>query len=235
MAWTLRRLGWTPRLGERVDEAELAARLRIAPQHRRLFGRMLAILAEVGILGRSAAPDDGWTVTAVPVGGDPGAGFEALARDCPPGAEAELELTTRVAAELAGALRGERDPIALLFPAGAADTAERMYRDSPTARTYNGLIARLVDAIVASLDNAGTPGRTLRILEIGAGTGGTTAHVLPRLASADVEYTFTDVGASFAAAAQSYSGGRRGRSHVGCAGGGRMEIGIGSGYQRRRV
>jgi SAM-dependent methyltransferase len=46
------------------------------------------------------------------------------------------------------------------------------------------------------------PGRRLRILEIGAGTGGTTAHVLPRLPAQGVEYTFTDVGPLFVARAR---------------------------------
>ena len=39
-------------------------------------------------------------------------------------------------------------------------------------------------------------GRRLRILEIGAGTGGTTAAVLPRLPAA-CDYVFTDVSAAF--------------------------------------
>src|SRR6185437_7181320 len=47
-----------------------------------------------------------------------------------------------------------------------------------------------------------TAGRRLRILEIGAGTGGTTAHVLSCLRGHDVEYEFTDVGPLFVNAAR---------------------------------
>ena len=106
-------------------------------------------------------------------------------------------MTRRSAGEMAEALRGERDPMQLLFPGGSLDTAERLYRDSPTARLYNGLIAEVMTA-AASRAN----GRPLRILEIGAGTGGTTSHVAPRLAGARVEYTFTDVGPLFVAKAR---------------------------------
>ena len=37
-------------------------------------------------------------------------------RECPAGAAPEIELVGRVASELAEALRGERDPLQLLFP-----------------------------------------------------------------------------------------------------------------------
>ena len=49
-----RRLGWTPAPGEPVDAAALAARLGVVPRHRRLFERLLAILAEDGWLRREA-------------------------------------------------------------------------------------------------------------------------------------------------------------------------------------
>ena len=43
--------------------------------------------------------------------------------------------------------------------------------------------------------------RKLRILEVGAGTGGTTAHVLPLLPADRTEYLFTDVSPLFTARA----------------------------------
>src|SRR5207248_10490667 len=46
-------------------------------------------------------------------------------------------------------------------------------------------------------------GRGLRILEIGAGTGGLTAHVLPALERNLHSYTFSDVSAAFFPAAHS--------------------------------
>ena len=104
---------------------------------------------------------------------------------------AELDLTRRCAAELDAVLRGQADPLALLFPGGSLADTERLYRDSPPAKTYNGLIAEIFGTI-----GGATAGRRLRVLEIGAGTGSTTSHLLSRLPE-HVEYTFTDVSPLF--------------------------------------
>jgi acyl transferase domain-containing protein/acyl carrier protein len=192
------RLGWRPEIGAEFTTDGLARQLGIAQNHRRLFGRLLAILAEVGIVTRDARKANVWRTAGTLPSVSPTSVLPSLHAACPEGAEAELELTSRVAAELAPALRGERDVMQLLFPGGSVDNAATMYRDSPTARFYNGLVA----AVVAAATAAHGQGRTLRVLEVGGGTGGTTSHVLPRLAEAGVEYTFTDVGPLFVARAR---------------------------------
>ncbi len=192
---TLRRLGWTPSPGETVAETPLAQRLGVVPRHSRLFGRLLAILGEVGILARDL---NGWCVLRPLPEVNPATGLADLADGCPPGAEAELAMTGRVAEQLAEALRGQREPMQLLFPDGSIANAESLYRDSPTARFFNGLIAEVVSSATA----AGTSGQRLRILEVGAGTGGTTTRVVPRLPADAVEYTFTDIGPTFVARAR---------------------------------
>jgi acyl transferase domain-containing protein len=185
----LRRLGWEPAAGETVRANTLAESLKVVPRHHRLFGRLLSILAEGGWLTRAG---DAFVVARALADLEPDGPLARLA-ETHPGGSAEIEMTRRAGAELAEALRGERDPLQLLFPGGSLDTAERLYRDSPTARVFNGLQAEITAAIAASW----AQGRVLRILEVGAGTGGTTAHVLPRLRGCLVEYTFTDVGALF--------------------------------------
>jgi acyl transferase domain-containing protein/NADPH:quinone reductase-like Zn-dependent oxidoreductase/SAM-dependent methyltransferase/acyl carrier protein len=187
-ARALRRLGWNPAPGDEVRPAPLAERLGVAPRHRRLFARLLAILGEAGWLTRAG---DGWVVARPLPDADALAVLAALRQAHP--AAAELELTARTGAELCEALRGERDPLQLLFPGGSLETTERLYRDSPTARIFNGLQAEVLAAAAAAASDA----RPLRILEVGAGTGGTTAHLLPRLRGRAVEYTFTDVGPLF--------------------------------------
>lgn len=191
---TVRQLGWTPVAGETVIEAVLADRLKVAPRHRRLFGRLLAILNEAGLLASSAS---GWTVARALATVQPARTLVELQTAHPCG-EVELEFTGRVASEFAQALRGEVEPMQLLFPGGSLDTAERLYRDTPTAQFYNGLMAEVIAAAVS----ARSAGRVVRVLEIGAGTGGTTAHVVPRLPGDGVEYTFTDIGPLFVAKAR---------------------------------
>jgi hypothetical protein len=54
-----------------------------------------------------------------------------------------------------------------------------------------------VRAAIASAASTATPNQPLRVLEIGAGTGGTTSAVLPAIAADRVRYCFTDVGPLF--------------------------------------
>jgi acyl transferase domain-containing protein/acyl carrier protein len=193
---TLARLGWTPALAERTTGAALASRLGVQARHGRLFARLLAILDEVGLLAREG---EDWVVRHVFPAVQPERELARL-NAAYPDAAAELEMTGRVAAEMAEALRGEREPMQLLFPGGSLANAERMYRDAPTAKVFNGLMAEVMQAVVAR--QAEGSGRPLRILEIGGGTGGTTARVAPRLPAQGIEYTFTDIGPLFVARAR---------------------------------
>ncbi len=88
-------------------------------------------------------------------------------------------------------LQGEQSPFELLFPQGKQEMALSIYRDELIARHNNAAVAALVNRIVANSDSH------MNILELGAGTGATTASVLPILDGYDVSYQFTDVTAFF--------------------------------------
>ncbi len=110
-----------------------------------------------------------------------------------PTARPEIELLQRCARHLLTVMRGETDPLKLLFPADNSISAGDLYRDSVGGRTMNALVAEAVAQVGQALPD----GRTLRILEIGAGTGATTASILQRLPPQRVRYVFTDIAASF--------------------------------------
>ena len=184
----LRDLGWEFRVGAQVSAESLADQLGVVARHRRLFRRLLEILAEDGLL---VASGDAWHVATVPEATDPDAACAALLLRFP-ACDAELELTRQCATELASVLRGVTDPVGLLFPGGSLDRTERLYGSSPPAQAYNGLIADVVGTATAAVP----ADRPLRVLEIGAGTGSTTSFVLPRLPDR-AEYTFTDVSPLF--------------------------------------
>ncbi|MEP7048694.1 MAG: type I polyketide synthase [Pseudomonadota bacterium] len=185
----LQALGADLQPGAQFEAEALAARLGVLARHRRLFARLLQILVEDGFLSAEAG---GFRVLRPLQGGDPDEEAQHLHEQHPDGA-AELTITSRCARELASVLRGRTDPLPLLFPEGSLADMERLYRTSPPARTYN----RLISEIISVLSRARAEAGPLRILEIGGGTGSTTAFVLPLLRDQDVEYTFTDLSPLF--------------------------------------
>jgi acyl transferase domain-containing protein len=184
-------LGWAPVVGERVDAAGLAVTLGIQSKHRRLLACLLGILGEEGVLRRV---DGGWAVlTPLPPAGVVEA-ERRIAGQFPTGA-AEITVTRDCGRALASALRGETDPLQLLFGPAALANTEHLYTGSPAARTFNTLVARAVMTAIGSSPRA----RRVRILEIGAGTGGTTNAILEALPEDAAEYVFTDVSPAFTA------------------------------------
>ncbi|MEA3213201.1 MAG: hypothetical protein QOE70_6258 [Chthoniobacter sp.] len=186
-------LGWTPREGERVSGEALADRLGIAARHRQVFAMYLGLLAEDGIL---RATDGEWEVCRLPEV-DPQRIWQAVLSAFPALA-LELTLIERCGRALPGILRGEIDPLTVIFSDGSMAASEHLYSDSYTLRLYNWLTGR---AVARALE--GPPaGRIVRVLEIGAGTGGTTSHVLRSLPAEQAEYVFTDVSGAFLSRAE---------------------------------
>ncbi|TVP47770.1 MAG: SDR family NAD(P)-dependent oxidoreductase [Gemmatimonadales bacterium] len=185
----LRDLGWEPEVGDSVDPFELADRLGLQPRFRKLARRILEILAEDGVLTSAGG---GFEVAEILPGDDPEGLREGLEKRFPE-SRAALRVATRCGRSFAPGLRGERDPLELLFPGGATDDTEALYRDSPLTRGFNETVAAGIAGFVRRFPRD----RPLRVLEIGAGTGGTTARILPVLPAGRTEYHFTDVSAQF--------------------------------------
>ncbi|MFF8652594.1 SDR family NAD(P)-dependent oxidoreductase [Streptomyces huasconensis] len=97
------------------------------------------------------------------------------------------------------ALRGQADPMELLVADHSAQAMEQFYDTLPVTRFPNQIAQALVREIVAQWPR----GRTLRVLEVGAGTGGATAALLPLLPRDRTHYCFSDVSSFFFTRAQS--------------------------------
>jgi acyl transferase domain-containing protein/SAM-dependent methyltransferase/acyl carrier protein len=185
----LRELGFDAGRGRWFDHSSEVERLHVAAQHERLFARLLDILCDVGVLAREGS---GFRVVGQLDTTDPCAAYDALLARFGT-VDGELRTLRRCGAALARVLEGSQDPVQLLFPDGSFAEARNLYVESPFARTYNRAITFAIREAIACLP----AGAKLRILEIGAGTGGTTTYILPELAVHNVEYTFTDLSPIF--------------------------------------
>lgn len=173
----------------------MAAQLQLLGKYRRLLSRLLQILESSGYLQRAG---DVWRGQGLPSLSDLEIAQCVASFTERFGRRVEFRLLERCATDLGAVLDGRSNPVHLLFPNGDfGDTAE-LYRDGPVLRTLNRSLCSWLRELVTGL----TPGVGLRVLEVGAGTGGTTVQVLDALASTACEYWFTDVGASFVARAR---------------------------------
>ncbi|KRE90069.1 hypothetical protein ASG87_18865 [Frateuria sp. Soil773] len=163
--------------------------LRVLPRLKPLVPRLLAMLEQAGYLvqrhgsfetteqARGAAPLEECIEA-----------FQARH-----GRRVEFRLLHRCGLELGAVLAGMRNPVHLLFPDNSFDDVTELYRDGPVLNALSQSMCEWLETLLAACP----PGQGLRILEIGGGTGGTTAHVLPRLVGRDAKYCFTDVGPAF--------------------------------------
>lgn len=194
VSWALAELGWQFTPSQRFTTAAMAEELAVVSQHRRFLNRLLGILAEAGVLRRT---DDEWEVLKAIEAHDPQEKLNSLSSQYDV-AQAELTLFGRCASRLPDVLPGKCDSLELIFPAGDLTEATRLYQDSPNARAMNSLAQKALTSLLERVPD----GHPLRILEIGAGTGGTTSGILPLLPPEQTEYVFTDLSPLFTAHAQ---------------------------------
>ncbi|WP_457430625.1 SDR family NAD(P)-dependent oxidoreductase [Streptomyces sp. QTS52] len=180
-----------------ASREELAARLSVVPEHFALFQAQLDMLAEADWLtvtdggrlrptGRGSVSEEELLLelSQLTEGHPSLAPVVSLLGDC---------LTA-----LPDVLTGRRPAMEVLFPDGSTERVAAVYRGDPVTDRCNGEVARLVAEQVEAR-RAADPAATVRILEIGAGTGGTTVAVLAALApyGDGIEYVFTDVSPAF--------------------------------------
>jgi polyketide synthase PksN len=196
------RMGVFQRGGERYPLEALRADLRVTQDYARLFQALLRILARAGFIRL-----EGDQVTTLPVLDDAAlrmdlqnlkARGERLVQQSPMIAP-HLAIMWACAERYGEVLRGEVPATDVLFPQSSMRLMGPMYKGNPVADYFNRLVAdsllRYVTERLADLPEGGK----IRILEVGAGTGGTTDLALKALRkhASRIVYTYTDVSRSF--------------------------------------
>ncbi|MCA1195600.1 SDR family NAD(P)-dependent oxidoreductase [Saccharopolyspora sp. 6V] len=112
---------------------------------------------------------------------------------------APLRLLERTLPALGDVLRGRTTATDVLFPQGSFDLVAGVYRDNRVAEHFNAVLAEQVVAHLRAR-RAADPAAPLRVLEVGAGTGGTTGPVLDAVERSGIrlaEYCYTDLSQAF--------------------------------------
>ncbi|HEX4368389.1 MAG TPA: aminotransferase class III-fold pyridoxal phosphate-dependent enzyme, partial [Rhodopila sp.] len=183
----LAHLGLFDALGDGPTVAALQVRLGVVPAYTRLFAYLVDIMARDGALTVSGGQVTASTAETAP------ADAETITAEHP-GMASMVRLLVTCLDAYPAVLCGTRNPIEVLFPGGRLDLVESVYQSGAIADHFNRNVAQTVLAAIRV-----AAGRPVHLLEIGAGTGGTTQSVLPELAAAGIElrYDYTDVSSAF--------------------------------------
>ncbi|RAK80213.1 uncharacterized protein BO72DRAFT_484062 [Aspergillus fijiensis CBS 313.89] len=179
---------------------EAIPHIEVPPQYRRLLQRLWAIVMKHGAVaqGGQGVRSRGPKEDRIPPPDHLHAEFVAQY----PTYAIEARLLALTAPHLATALQGSVDPVKLLFGSPAASQImEEYYGCSPMLSTATD---QMVDFVTGCIGGSQPKAAVFRILEVGAGTGGTTVRLVEALAKCGVavHYTFTDISASMVAKAR---------------------------------
>ena len=184
----LRQFGAFAAAEERWTVDALLERFGILAEYKTLMARWLRKLAAEGLLEQ-----DGTAFVAHEPLAEPG--LEGALDTARRAFDADASLLNYVAhcgGQLAEVLTGAESPLETLFPGGSTHLASALYETAPVPRFFNGIVRSVLAAATGRMGAQGS-----RIIEIGGGTGGTTAGLLPALDADSTRYTFTDVGTLF--------------------------------------
>ncbi|MEJ2621459.1 MAG: SDR family NAD(P)-dependent oxidoreductase, partial [Candidatus Thiodiazotropha sp.] len=116
-----------------------------------------------------------------------------------PNMRAQVRLVEATLSDLPEILKGKVPATDILFPNSSMTLVEGIYKNNEVSDFYNSVLADTVVAYIKERINR-DPATQIRLFEIGAGTGGTTASVLPRLEPYRdniAEYCYTDLSRAF--------------------------------------
>ena len=195
---TLKELGLFIRPGEKYSLADILQSCQIQPHYSKLLSQWFSFLEEKGLLQRlegdifvnpqslpTEEPDELWEEVKTYTSQDPQ--IEILVNYFKRSIKNHITM-----------LKGKVNPLELFFPGGDWQTAESLYQLNPLSEYYNTMSGKVVESIAQNWSGNGK----LQVLEVGAGTGGTTAFLLPVLPKDKTIYTYTDLSQFFLKQAQ---------------------------------
>jgi polyketide synthase PksN len=199
-----RQMGVFRQGGVSYDAGQLKRELGVIPIYNRLYQALLDILARAGFI---QPQDSGRQIISAGIVDEPEliqalTGLERqrerLAADFPDLA-ASLRLLWACMEAFPRILAGEIPATQVMFPDSGMELVEGVYKGNAISDYYNRLAARCAREYVRARLPLMAPGETVTILEVGAGTGGTSAFVLEALREYGerLRYIYTDISEGF--------------------------------------
>lgn len=172
----------------------------VLPKHKHLVRQMHMILVDGGYIVGDKGDEDHYTRTTKPYDlALPESLLADITRRFPLHA-AEHRLLDVTGSRMAACLTGRAEPLQLLFANKANRTLlAQVYEGGPVFRAATHFLAAYLTRVFSG------SGEPVHILEVGAGTGGTTRYLVDHLTRAGVDftYTFTDISAALVSQARS--------------------------------
>ena len=191
---SLKEMGMSFKVGTKIDVEELVKEFDIIKDQNRLFHHMFKLIQVAGI---ATGSNGKYEIIKTPDFKDLRAWMDSLNKRYPQ-FHHESTLLGRCGPDIKGVLQGTVDPIQLIFPEDKWDAIVQYYVEGFAFKKYNDIAGRSIAELIKNIPED----QTIRVLEIGAGTGGMTQAILPMLPADRTEYVFTDLSHMFMLKAQ---------------------------------
>lgn len=168
------------------------------PTHKKVVPQLYRILETAGLIKEE---NGGYRRTALAVSRTPSSVLHKAMLEKFPQHTSETKLLNATGPQLADCLSGKADPVGLIFRDSVARALlSDVYLNAPMFKAGTMILARYLDEVLKSVGGQ----REIKILELGAGTGGTTSYLLETLeqSKCKFKYTFTDLSSSLVMAAK---------------------------------
>ncbi|KAL9606215.1 MAG: hypothetical protein Q9179_000612 [Wetmoreana sp. 5 TL-2023] len=185
----------------KISQGEVIPIFNHLPKHDKVLGRLLEILAKHHIISKQGSQHIRQYNT-VPAKSSQQLHESFVARFPQYGSEADLMALT--GSVLAECLSGKKDAVSIMFRnPSSMKIMEEYYCYSPMLSTLTEQLVTFLGAVLAETKARGS--KPIRILEVGAGFGGTTTRLAQVLSACGlpIDYTFTDISPSLIKGAKS--------------------------------
>ena len=199
---SFQKMGVFKNAGETYEKENLKARLRLAPDYFRLFDALLDILVKAEFIGMEGA---NITATQKLENKELEERLRTLEErkqqlsESFPEVASHVNLLWTCAQRYPAILTGEVRATDVIFPNSSMELVEGVYRGNAAADRCNQQVAQSVESYIQTRLPHLAANEQIKILEVGAGTGGTSAGVLRSIHpyAEQVKYVYTDLSAGF--------------------------------------